>query len=161
MHVAGGSTTPVDEFEARRDADVWGAPAPLDWGRVWIDPVRRLWEHGARAFGAASYPALDLYDRGDEVVIEADLPGVQPDDVEVEVTDHHLRIRGQVRRTEERQEAGVYRQERRFGSFMRTVALPEDVDPERATASFRHGVLQLRLPKKEGRRRRIPIDREG
>lgn len=145
----------------RREIALWDAPAPWDWGHPWPGLLRRLWEMGPMAAWDVSYPAVDLYEKGDAVIVEAELPGVDPDDVDVEISDHHLVIRGQVRRSEERHEGGVYRQERRFGAFVRTIPLPEDVDVDRASASFRRGILELRLPKKEGRRRRLAIKREG
>lgn len=134
--------------------------SPWDWSMVW-EPFRRFWERGPLTAWTASFPAVDLYETDREVVVEADLPGVDPNDIEVEVADQRLRIRGTIRRAEEREERGVYRRERHFGSFVRTVALPEDVDVEQARASMREGVLKLRLPKKEGPRRRIPIDRDN
>lgn len=108
----------------------------------------------------AAYPPVDLYEEGDEVVVEAELPGVDPDDIRVELTDHHLVIQGEVRRTREHRDGGIYRQELHFGSFVRTVPLPAEVDLGRADATFRGGVLQLRLPRKAGRRRQLPIRRE-
>lgn len=145
--------------ENRREGMPWGPLAPWDWGQLWPGFVRRLWEAGAP--WEAGYPAVDLYERGDEVVVEAELPGIDPEDIDVEVSDHHLVIRGQTRRATEEENRGIYRRERRFGAFVRSVALPEDVDVDRAAASYHQGVLEVRLPKKEGRRRRIAVQRQG
>ena len=146
---------------SRRSLVPWETPGPRPWELPWPDPWRGLWPLSLLERWEPGYPPLDLYEEGDDVVVEAELPGVDPDDVKVEVADHQLIIQGEVRRTREQREGGVYRQERRFGSFLRTVPLPDDVDVDRAQATFRAGVLQLRLPRKEGaRRRQLPIRRE-
>jgi len=94
------------------------------------------------------------------VVVTAELPGlVSKDDVEITATENSLSIRGEVRRTQEAAERDYHRSERFYGTFARTVSLPAEVDPERATASYRNGILEIRIPKADQQhQRRIPID---
>ena len=129
---------------------------------------RRLWEEGPWAWlgrwnlpASVWFPAVDVVERPEELVVQVELPGVDPEQVDVEVHDHQLRVRGQVRRAVEAEEGGIVRSERRYGSFSRIITLPAEVDAERADARYRHGVLEIRLPKKEQARRRIPVRRES
>jgi HSP20 family protein len=103
-------------------------------------------------------PPMDLWEAGDTYVLKADLPGVAEEDVSIEVQDGTLTISGQ-RASEERTDAqGWYRYERPFGSFTRTLSLPEGVDPDGIVAEFARGVLEVRIPKPEQRKpRRVEI----
>jgi HSP20 family protein len=104
---------------------------------------------GGEAEATAWAPALDVIDRKDELVIRADLPGLSEKDVEVEVEDGILDLRG--KRTEEHEEKdqNYYYAERWEGAFNRSIALPSGVDAEKVSATFKNGVLEIRLPKKE------------
>jgi len=104
-------------------------------------------------FGAAESPAnvlpLDIYETGDHVVVKAAVPGVKPEDIEVTITGDVLTIKGETK-VEEKVEKGNYlRQERRYGSFCRQVALPGGVKSDGVQATFENGVLSLELPKAE------------
>lgn len=133
------------------------------WGEDWM---HQMFEMPWRVFtgewgGPAGYPSVDLVDAGDNLVLRADLPGVDPANVDVRVLDDAVVLRGEMRQETAEQKEGYYRSERRFGSFYRTVPLPTRVKPEQATASYRHGVLELKLPKAgddEGRGRRLKIN---
>lgn len=101
---------------------------------------------------------LDMFEKGKRYMIEADIPGVAPEDLDVQVSDHVLTIRGAVRHDEERQEHGYFIRERRMGHFCRSIALPQDVDEDGIRADYRHGVLRLTLPKVKGEKpRRIRV----
>ena len=91
-------------------------------------------------------PQLEVFRRGDEVVVRADLPGIKEDQVHVEVDEGVLTISGERRddRTEERE--GYYHSERSYGSFRRSLALPEGVDGDKIEASFESGVLEVVIP---------------
>jgi HSP20 family protein len=102
-------------------------------------------------------PAVDIYEEGNQWVVKADIPGVEPDDIELQVTDDGLKIAAETGSEQETQDRGYYRSERRFGSFRRFIPLPAEVDPEQVNANFRNGVLEVRLPKSESSSRRIPI----
>jgi HSP20 family protein len=103
-------------------------------------------------------PALDVYETEDAVVVEAEVPGMEAKDLEIELADRRLRLSGEARREEEKEGKGYYRKERYFGRIYREVELPADVDPERARAELKNGILTLTLPKVEtAKARKIKI----
>jgi HSP20 family protein len=115
-------------------------------------------DRGARRW----VPPMDLVEADDHFVLKADLPGLSDKDVAIEVQDGTLKISGERKEEHEQTERGWYRIERSFGSFARTLTLPEGVDPEGIKAEFRDGVLELRIPKPEERKpRRIEISSTG
>lgn len=102
--------------------------------------------------------ALDVFATPDAIVVEAALPGVKPDDVDITVTGDTLTISGSSAEQRERTDEGVLYQEIRRGSFSRTVTLPSDVKTDGATASFENGILRLSIPKaKSAKPRQIRI----
>ena len=106
-------------------------------------------------------PAMDLTETEDHFVLRADLPGLSEDDVKIELEDSTLTVSGERKAEHEEQKAGAYRLERAFGSFSRTLTLPQGVDPNGVTANFDRGVLEVRVPKPEQRKpRRIAIGRD-
>jgi len=94
-------------------------------------------------------PAVDVFEEKDDIVVKAELPGIEKDNIEVNLADHHLTIKGEKRKEEEVKQEHYYRSERSYGSFMRTVELPKDVHADRVKASFKNGILEVRLPKTE------------
>lgn len=114
--------------------------------RLYDDAARpRFW----RATLAGAEPALDITTNQDELVVKASLAGWKPDDVEITLTGNTLTISGEMKQEERREEDSWILNEIRRGSFSRTLELPEGLVGERATASFEHGVLTLRIPKAE------------
>ncbi len=99
----------------------------------------------------ASTLAMDIRSTADALIVEAALPGIKPEDVDITVEGGTLTITGEYRseRNEEDEGGDYLVQEIRRGSFGRTVTLPEGLEPDRATATFEHGVLTLRIPKAE------------
>lgn len=117
---------------------------------------------GGRAMGrgrAPFVPRLDIVEREDAYLLRMDLPGVREQDVDIEVDDDNvLTISGERRSEESRRDRGFEYTERSYGSFQRSIELPGGVDPDNIEASFREGVLELRLPRVErARRMRVPI----
>jgi HSP20 family protein len=103
-------------------------------------------------------PAIDLVEAEDHFVLKADLPGLAEDDVKIEVQDGTLTISGERKAEHESRERGWYRVERSFGSFSRSLTLPDGVDPDAIAARFERGVLEVRIPKPEERKpRRVQI----
>ncbi|HEX3689783.1 MAG TPA: Hsp20/alpha crystallin family protein [Solirubrobacteraceae bacterium] len=92
-------------------------------------------------------PAMDLIDSGEAFVLKADLPGLSESDVTIEVHDNVLTVSGERRSEHEDRKAGYYRVERSYGSFRRSLTLPEGVDAEAVTATFDKGVLEVTVPK--------------
>jgi HSP20 family protein len=99
-------------------------------------------------------PAMDLIETEDRFVLKADLPGLTEADVNVEVEDNVLTISGERNSEHEDKREGYVRVERAFGSFRRSLTLPEGIDPEAVQASFENGVLEVRIPKPEERKPR-------
>jgi HSP20 family protein len=101
---------------------------------------------------------VDLVETDDNLVIRTDLPGLAPEDVEINITDHTLTIKGEFETEEEGERDNVHVRERRYGKFHRSVLLPTTVDTEAAEAEFEKGVLKIMLPKEEAAKpRRISV----
>jgi HSP20 family protein len=106
-------------------------------------------------------PAVDVWETDQDVRIRADLPGVDPKDVEIYTTEDSIRIEAETKQEEEQRERGFYRTERRFGRFERVLDLPTEVQPDQAKAVFKHGVLEVILPKTQRakeRMKKIPVE---
>jgi HSP20 family protein len=111
-------------------------------------------------FGQAMWsPQIEVYEREGQLVIRTDLPGVNKEHVRVEVTDDEVVIQGERRQEHEETREGVYRSERSYGRFYRTIPLPEGVNTETANATFHDGVLEITMPapERKGRARQIEI----
>lgn len=129
--------------------------------RSWLQPLRWEWPSWSdleQRFETRA-PRVDVIDREEEIVVHAEIPGVDKEDLDVSMTEDTVTIKGTTR-TEEKEEKGdYYRCEISRGSFARTVTLPVDVDGSQAKASFKDGVLELKLPKIEAsKRRRIKVE---
>ena len=94
-------------------------------------------------------PPVDVFERGDNLVIRAELPGVQRDDIDIRVENGVLVLQGQRKREEEVEERNAFRLERVFGAFTRSFSLPTTVDPTKIGARLKDGVLEISLPKAE------------
>lgn len=115
------------------------------WG--WPSSFPRFGAPYAPATGSVTWaPQIDVAQRNNELVIRADLPGLNKEDVKVDVTDDAITIQGERRKEHEEERGGVYRAERSYGSFYRTVPLPEGAITDQAKASFKGGVLEITLP---------------
>jgi HSP20 family protein len=103
-------------------------------------------------------PTMDMYETPEAFVLKASLPGVQSEDVELSVTGDTLTIKGEVKEEEEIEEKSYLLRERHYGSFSRSVQLPEGVNVDAADANFSAGVLILTLPKRaELKAKSIPV----
>ena len=103
-------------------------------------------------------PDIDVSERKNEIVIRADLPGLEREELEVNVTDDALTLRGERRTNETVEEEDYYRSERWTGAFARVVPLPASVAAEKVEASFKNGVLEVHLPKNaDAKQRHIEI----
>lgn len=99
-------------------------------------------------------PSIDLRETENEVILQADLPGVNREDLDVTVDENVVIIKGESKRDEIREGKGYHLTERRYGSFHRTVPLPVEVKADQATARYRNGVLEVRIPKAETAKQR-------
>jgi HSP20 family protein len=96
-----------------------------------------------------SAPAIDMYLTDDEVVVKAALPGLKPDQVQINITGETLHIKGEVKQEEEKKERNWHIREQRWGNFERSIMLPTDVVADKAKAEFENGILTITLPKAE------------
>jgi HSP20 family protein len=102
--------------------------------------------------------ALDVTEKEDRFVVKASLPGINPDDLEINLTDNILTIKGEVRQEEEKEGEKYHLRERRYGRFVRSLTLPVSVNDRQCEATYENGVLTLELPKsEEAKPKRISI----
>ena len=94
-------------------------------------------------------PAVDVYEEKDEIVVKAELPGMEKNDIEVNISDSELTLKGEKKKEEKIEEEDYFRCERSYGSFVRSVELPTGVQADKVKASFKNGILEVRLPKTE------------
>jgi len=137
--------------------------------RTLQEEVNRLFSSNlTRGFGeegigrGAWNPSVDIYENKDQIVLEAELPGMKQDDFELTVENNVITLRGE-REFEKKEESDNYhRVERSYGSFTRSFTLPQTVSAEGATAEYTNGVLRVTLPKREETKaRRIQINQES
>jgi HSP20 family protein len=102
-------------------------------------------------YGRRWIPAMDLVETDDALVLKADLPGLDREDVEIEVKDNLLTVSGERKAEHEEKGEGFYRVERAFGRFSRSLDLPQGIDASEVSADFHQGVLEVRIPKPEER----------
>lgn len=120
--------------------EVWRRPFPGLFGRDRWLPIKPL---------SIRMPSIDVYEEKDSVVVKAELPGMKKEDVEVSLAGETLTIKGEKKEDKEVKEDDYYRRERSYGLFSRTVSLPCDVKSEDIKASFKDGILEVRMPKTE------------
>jgi len=114
----------------------------------------RLWDNITRDHHPSTseydwVPSLDLSDRGDTLVAELEVPGMDPKDLDISVTGDVLTISGEKKREREEKEQNYHLVERSYGKFSRSVRLPSTVDPDRVEASYKDGILTITLDKTE------------
>lgn len=133
----------MDRWFDRMFEDFWRRPLPS------LFRTERWWPTMSLRM-----PALDVYEEKDDVVVKAELPGLSRENIEVQVADNVLTIKGEKKKDEEVKEEEYYRCERSFGAFSRSVQLPAEVKPDQVKATFKNGILEVRLPKTEEARRK-------
>lgn len=133
------------ESELERFFDEFRFP----WPR-WLRPGQRLFHNHA----FIQPPAIDVVDENGHLVVKAELPGLSKDDVQVELTDSTLIIRGEKKHEKETKEQNYYRSECEYGSVYRSIHLPVPVKTEDVSAAFKDGVLEIRMPKTEEAKRK-------
>ncbi len=102
--------------------------------------------------------SVDVYESNGDLVVQAELPGLKPEDVDISLSDSRLTIKGEFQAKDEGDRGNVYYQERRYGKFERSFALPTGIDTDAIDAEFEDGVLTVTLPKpEEAKPRKIPI----
>jgi HSP20 family protein len=148
-----------DRREGLVPKDYWGpalvSPVTMlnDMDRM-FDDFRSEWENAflvPRAFAAETtrQPLVDLADNGKEYVVKAEIPGIQKEDLNIDVTEDSVEISGETRseEKEEDKERGYLRRERRYARFYRSIPLPDRVAADKADAQLKDGILTVKLPK--------------
>lgn len=137
----------------------------------WSSPFERMEEmfddFFRRPFGRTLWPALpriveemepgvsvDIYEEGDNVIVKSDLPGMTKDDIEVNLTDDTITLSGERKKEEKIEKKNYFRLERSYGSFKRSFGLPMEVQTDKAKASFKNGVLEVKIPKTEAAKKK-------
>ena len=124
-----------------------------DLGRFWHSPLSLTRGPLSTFFlqpstvGMPYAPRMDVYEKDGTLVIKAELPGLKKEDVQVEMYNGNLVIKGESKMAKEVKEEAYYRSERTFGSFYRSVPLPWEVTPEQIKATLTDGVLEVQIPK--------------
>lgn len=131
--------------------------------RLFEDSFGRLRAPVSEALeGSLWSPAVDIVETDNEIVLRADLPGVEPKDVDIQVQNGTLTLKGERKFESDVKEDNFRRVERVYGSFVRSFALPQTVDPEHVAAEYRNGVLEVKLPKRpEAKPKQIKVAVKG
>ena len=177
---AAASSGPSQSMARRGPLSLFGLDNPFVMMRNLMDEMDRMFEGfgfgGPRRSLAASpgpsagltggsgqgfwLPQIEVSRRGNELVVCADVPGLRKEDIHIEVRDDQLILEGERRHEYEGDQQGLYRSERSYGRFFRAIPLPDGTDPSQAQASFKDGVLEVKLPlpqQPEPRTHRIEI----
>jgi HSP20 family protein len=146
--------------------------SPFALMRRFMEDIEQQWGQsgmgrggqGMAATGSEFFaPPIEVLERDGHLMVRAELPGLTKDDVHVEVTDEALTIEGERRAEHEERQGGFFRSERRYGTFRRHIPLPEGVNAEQVTATFKDGILEIAMPapQQQARGRRIEIQGEA
>ncbi len=95
-------------------------------------------------------PPIDLAETNDKVVVKAEIPGIDPKEIDISIQGDTLSVKGEKKEEKEEKGGNYYRMERRYGSFSRSIDLPASVDTNKVSAEYKNGVLEITLQKKEG-----------
>ena len=112
----------------------------------------RFWEADFPHFPAIGEwaPALDISETKDAVIVKAEVPGMDPTDIQLSLQDQVLTLKGEKKQEKEEKDEHYYRAERSYGAFARAIRLPAPVDGSKVTATFKNGLLAVTLPKAPG-----------
>jgi len=155
----------LEETMNRAFEEIWGVPMerrpllsspllpPLLLSSPLLPPLLTSGE-GFRALGqylepSVRRPFVDVVETDKEVVATAEMPGLEKEDIKINITEDRLEISAETKHEEEKKEKGYIYKERRAGSFYRAIPLPSPIDPDNAKASYNNGVLEIKMPKTE------------
>jgi HSP20 family protein len=113
-----------------------------------LEEVLPEWDEAGLSMGAWN-PKVDMFWKEDHFIVEAELPGVKKEDIDVRVEDHRLILRGESHEEKKTSDESYFRHERRMGNFLRSLMLPNDVSAEKVDAAYKDGVLRLTFPMRE------------
>lgn len=141
-----------DEFRRFQEAmnrmfeELWGVPAP---GRLLLPPGERAIEKYEMPFANIRKPFIDIVETDKEIIATAEMPGLEKEDIKINLTEDKLEISAETRHEEEKREKGYVYKERGRGSYYRAISLPSPVDPDNSRSSYNNGVLEIKMPKTE------------
>ncbi|MDI6840387.1 MAG: Hsp20/alpha crystallin family protein [bacterium] len=107
---------------------------PGRWRRPWAEEIA---------------PACDLIDRGDHLLLRAEVPGLKKEDLEISVDESSISLKGEIKKSTEEKGETYYRSERSYGSFSRSITFPTEIDSSKTDATLKDGILEVKLPKKK------------
>lgn len=118
--------------------------------RMFDDTIRTLYPTDGEELEKGTWaPAVDIYETNDSFVVSADLPGLNKDEIQIDLKDNTLTLKGEKKFEEKVSKDNYIRVERAYGSFVRSFTLPQNIDPEKIKAKYKEGVLEVTIPKKE------------
>ncbi len=121
--------------------------------RMFDDTIRTLYPTDGEELEKGIWaPAVDIYETNDSFVVSADLPGLNKDEIQIDLKDNTLTLKGEKKFEEKVSKDNYIRVERAYGSYVRSFTLPQNVDPEKIKAKYKEGVLEVTIPKKEDAR---------
>ena len=144
--------SPFEEME-RRLEDMIRRPfslmEPSWWPRLRMPEIEEI------------SPKVDIFEEGDNFIVKAEVPGMKKEEIEVNLTDDMITISGEKKKEEKVEKKDYYRLERSYGSFTRSFRLPKEVQTDKAKATFKDGVLEVKVPKTEEakkKEKKVPIE---
>lgn len=117
--------------------------------RIFDEPLVNFLREGMNTNADEWKPLLDVVETKDGISLKIDVPGVKQEDINISIEDNMLTVKGERKNESEVSDEGFTRIERSFGAYQRSVALPPTVDTDRVKATYKDGVLEIQLPKKE------------
>lgn len=125
-------------------------------------PERRLLPSGERGEvmkAGAKQPFIDLLETDKEVIATAEIPGIEKKDIKIELTEDRLEVSAETKHEEKKEDEGYVYRERHTGSYYRSISLPSPIDPDNAKATFKNGVLEIKMQKTEVKKKK-PLEIE-
>jgi HSP20 family protein len=170
-----GRSTSVERRVGRNPASLFSltprelmSANPFELMRRFTEDMDRFFETGSPGWSGSSAmtmwsPPIEISEQDGQLSVSAELPGLRKEDVKVELTPDGLTISGERKREQEERRVGIYRSERSYGIFARTIPIPEEAQVDHAKATFENGVLKVSIPVPEAQqhRREIPIETGG
>lgn len=133
----------LEEMMDRMFEEFWGRP------RRRLLPAGELLPSGERFPAEYRQPFIDVIETDNEVIATAEMPGLEKEDIKINISEDRLEISAETKKEEKIEEKGYVYRERRAGKYYRSIPLPSPVDPDKATATYKNGVLEVKMPKTE------------
>lgn len=148
---------PWDDF--RRFEDIMNRMFEEFWGRPTTRRLLPSGERGAIVPAEHREPFIDVIESDKEIIATAEMPGLEKQDIKINVTEDRLEISAETKHEEKKEEKGYIYRERRSGSYYRAISLPSPVDPDESKATYKNGVLEIKMPKTEVKKK-TPLEIE-